>query len=101
MAQSFQKSAVALLLAAPSNLNRYWLSGDRSAVTAELARLGVHGDALTAANREMERLDRAGKKAVFAEVADELKGMWDGNEPHPDPSGAKRIVTALHALDAD
>jgi len=98
--RNFQRAAVALLLCAPSDLNRAWLAGNDDAVQLEMIRLGFPEDF-------REQMATAfgtfrGDEAVFAHVAERLKfGVWAGGEPHPNPDGGRLIVAALKALDGE
>jgi hypothetical protein len=98
--RNFQKAAVALLLSAPSGLNRAWLARNDAAVQAEMTRLGFAPE-FTAQMTTAFGNFRA-DEAVFSRVSELLKfGVWAGGEPHPNPDGARAIVDAMKALDGE
>jgi hypothetical protein len=100
MAQLFQKAAIAMLLAAPSTLNKAFRSSDETAFNNELARLGFSSAAIDIAKQSVRKLKS--DLPAFTVTADRMRtDLWAGGEPHPPDSDAAQIVAALRAIDGE
>jgi hypothetical protein len=97
---NFQKAALALLVRAPSTLNRLWASGEQEEVREELVRLGLSDAFIPTAMTSLANMRQ--EKAGFTTVADQMDAhIWGRGEPHPPDDEARRIATALRMMDGD
>jgi hypothetical protein len=98
MPRPFQKAVIAMLLAAPSTLQKKWREGKSGEFDAELARLGFSTDAIADAKKAAEKLTLP----TFNEAADQLKVyLWDGGEPHPPDTDAAEMAATARKRDGE
>lgn len=95
-----ERFALALLLAAPSNLSRAWTRGNAAAVQAELAKLPFSAE-MRAQTEAFLTDNNQDVLPLFDEVATLFSDLYVGTEPHPNDADAIALVTAMRQLDGE